>query len=267
MIIKKRNEKSDIMFCKGLAGRFCGFTLVELMIVLVIMVILAAAAVPLFSGYVKRAQEAVCITNLSSVSQRVMVERMMVPNLDADAVRKVIEDEIGGKKLCPNGGNYLVEKSADSIVVYCDYHGKTPPQVVGDRITELMAQGSVVRNEIDKYFNRPGSSNNLDSTGPNFGGDLKKTIAKQLNISEKFEMRIWWDRSATKEYEIYIFDPVDGKTAGDVVSVARYKLDKNGELKSTEQGTAGLVQSNTENSKGENVKFLTLDGASFKRAD
>lgn len=63
-----------------------------------------------------------------------LVERMMVPNLDADAAQQVIDDETGGKKLCPNGGSYLVEKSSDSMVVSCGYHGKTPPQVVGDKI-------------------------------------------------------------------------------------------------------------------------------------
>lgn len=191
----------------------------------------------------------------------------MVSNLDGDAAQKMIDDETGGKKLCPNGGNYRVEKSSDSLVVSCRYHGKTPPQVVGDKIDKVMAKDSASRQLIDTYFAKLPGTRNLDSTGPNFGGDLKKTIAKQLNISEKFEMRIWWDRFSTKEYEIYIFDPVDGKTAGSVVGVTRYKLDKNGGLKNTEQGTAELIQSETANTSGENVKFLTLNGASFKTAN
>ena len=41
---------------KGMKGRRKGFTLVELMIVIVIMTILAAAATPIFSGYVKKAK-------------------------------------------------------------------------------------------------------------------------------------------------------------------------------------------------------------------
>lgn len=40
----------------GMKGRRKGFTLVELMIVIVIMAILAAAATPIFSGYVKKAK-------------------------------------------------------------------------------------------------------------------------------------------------------------------------------------------------------------------
>ena len=41
---------------KGMKGRRKGFTLVELMIVIVIMTILAAAATPIFSGYVRKAK-------------------------------------------------------------------------------------------------------------------------------------------------------------------------------------------------------------------
>ena len=260
MRIKHKKDRKDVV----------GFTLVELMIVIVIMVILAAAAVPLFNGYVIRTKKAVCMTKLSSVSQWLVVEKLMDPDLNAEKAQEQMEKELEGQKLCPSGGKYEIGNSNGNLVVSCSYHGKTPPQVVGDNIESLMGKGSAFRTKLDEYFNRVNQPKNLDSTGPNHGGDLKKMIADQLKISEKFEFRVWWGRGANDNYEIYIFDTIDGRNAGDTVEATKYYVSQDGKLaevtggKNPVKGTANLTLSQTEDSSGKLVEFLTLKGDSFQ---
>jgi len=60
--------------CGG--GRFCcsrGFTLIELMIVIFIMLILVSIAIPNFNGSVQRARESVLRQNLFQPHRRSMI--------------------------------------------------------------------------------------------------------------------------------------------------------------------------------------------------
>lgn len=242
-----------------------GFTLVELMIVIVIMVILAAAAVPVFTGYTDRAKEAICMTKLASVSQWVVVEKLMTPGLDADKAQELLDKELEGQKQCPSGGKYELGNSKGNLVVSCTVHGKTPPVVVGDNIEALMGKGNAFRTKIDEYFDGR-AAKALDSTGPNFGGDLKKLIASQLKISEKFDFRIY-RASQTSDYQVYIYDSVDGKQAGDSVEVVRYIVNQDGSLKKTEQGIAKLKSQATDDQAGNPVNHLVLDAENFEIAN
>lgn len=71
--IMREKDKMNCRLSQG-ASKFyrknrCGFTLVELMIVIVIMVILAAAATPIFKGYVERAKLAKYYEEMHQVIQ------------------------------------------------------------------------------------------------------------------------------------------------------------------------------------------------------
>lgn len=55
--------------CSGVRRRFCGFTLIELMIVVAIIAILAAIALPSYSSYIARARRADARTQLVQASQ------------------------------------------------------------------------------------------------------------------------------------------------------------------------------------------------------
>lgn len=252
-----------------------GFTLVELMIVIVIMVILAAAAVPVFTGYVERAREGICITNLSSVSQWLVVENLMDAKLDETKAQENLDKEIGGKKLCPSGGKYIVGDSSGNLVVYCDVHGKTPPQVVGDHIEDLMASGNSFRDTIDKYFKEK-ATNTLDSTGPNFGGGLKQEIAKNLNIANAFEFCVYFDKNKPgSNYEIYIFDPVGGiENNNKVVEATKYTVDRSGKLvkdtgvKNPSKGTGKLLKKNVvSGATNKPVDFLVFNTSTFQAVE
>ena len=141
-----------------------GFTLVELMIVVVIMAILVAVAVPIFSAVTKNAQEKTCNSNrreiVSQVSNYCMGGGSDGTLYNQDDSFKITSD---GKKgtptagtgtnskltvavingmfqslpYCPAGetntkGTYTVELKAGAagstptIIVYCDLHAAKP---------------------------------------------------------------------------------------------------------------------------------------------
>ncbi len=136
-----------------------GFTLIEVIVVLVIIAILAAFTIPTFIGFIDKTHESECrartemLTRDCQEAQKkltdsptrvVKIER--TNSADVDLMNKLffqaIEDEYGvdiedpsskmqiiekdGRKmisgLCQDGGNYYVQLDNYNMYVYCDKH-------------------------------------------------------------------------------------------------------------------------------------------------
>ena len=87
--------------------RSCSFTLIELIVVVIILSILGAIAVPVLGGFISQAEEAVCHANLKTI-ERAYAAFLVENDIDhEDSVfdRFIIEnfDEV-----CPSGGGSLV---------------------------------------------------------------------------------------------------------------------------------------------------------------
>jgi prepilin-type N-terminal cleavage/methylation domain-containing protein len=95
-----------------------GFTLAELLIVVAIIAVLVAIAVPVFSGNLERAKEATCSSNRRSLYGQVVYEHLLTDRPYSD----IFAEFVGGAGTCPSGGAFSWEDSGETGIVHCDYH-------------------------------------------------------------------------------------------------------------------------------------------------
>ncbi|MEG1547457.1 MAG: prepilin-type N-terminal cleavage/methylation domain-containing protein [Clostridia bacterium] len=99
-----------------------GFTLVELIVVIAILVILAAILIPLVGGYIDDAEAAVCLANRHTLMRDYSVARRLNPALTPESYIATYPDALNAG-LCPSSVIYTIsEDSEHQLTVFCMKH-------------------------------------------------------------------------------------------------------------------------------------------------
>jgi prepilin-type N-terminal cleavage/methylation domain-containing protein len=151
-MVSARNPKCRFL-CRG-------FTLVELLVVVLILCILVAVALPLYLSVVGDAQLKTCQANMQTIADTVQAARVKSGANDYSTiitagVTTANLPDLQSVPICPSAGAYTLANgssgSATTFQVQCSAteHGKFEPGM--DSLTPLHVSG---RND---FFNRSGS--------------------------------------------------------------------------------------------------------------
>lgn len=215
-----------------------GFTLMEMLIVVAIIVILVAVSIPVFSSMLKKVKKTTCDANLRS-AKGVLTFAYMTEGMLDDKIGELMINNMGAKPsgegwsgLCPEEGVYTVNPVGGSFTITCSKHGmttvdtltKTPEDITA--LAEAMFHADTkLGNILNKYFydeNGKKIRSSLDSTGSNWGVEMKEKIAAQFHVNaNEFDFRIYYNNN---ECKLYLSDSLATAKAGDKVDCKGYEI-------------------------------------------
>lgn len=159
-----------------------GFTLVELIIVLVIMAILAAAAIPTLMGYLDKTKSTICESQKGQMRRELTTLEFSETQggsrkLGDGELQKLAEDL---DYRCQQGGKYSVTRGTDgTVLVLCSVHDAAYHYDMNDLLNSIMGRddaGNASRKNVLGYLS--GANKKIDSTSPN--GTRTKAIDAAL---------------------------------------------------------------------------------------
>ena len=107
-----------------------GFTLVEIMVVVAVIAIILAIAIPNFLGSSEKSRRTICIANLTKIDMAIdqwVLEENISPGTaisesDADSICN--NNIKGGRPKCPGGGVYVFHVVGVSPQITCSLEAK-----------------------------------------------------------------------------------------------------------------------------------------------
>ena len=189
--------------------RIGGFTLAELLIVVAIVGVLVAIAIPVFTARLAKAQEATCIANRRSMYAEVVTTAMDTEK-EAEVFGKI--DRLAKGYTCPNGGNWSWDTGTRSIT--CDEH---PDETENPSITTSKSYLSDWNKFIDSITDPKIKNNNSKMRElffAEYGSPLLTYQGKDYNVQPFFKStgETWlFAREGTGDNwsANFVYDPID----------------------------------------------------------
>lgn len=213
-----------------------GFTLVEMIVVLAIIVILAGALVLSLTGYVGKASRTACLSNAQQVRRCYMASAAYLRYEVTDTLPVLTEaaEACGGTEVAADsyraacGGTCRVVYSADKtqiLKITCSKHGElfnyaaktsySDPELVSELAAAVNAAGSGNTENITNLY-----------SGVNSSLMTSLTAALPENVRTSLQGKTWRIAGTNKQftsYTIYIYDgSLEGHAVNSSVSVDAY---------------------------------------------
>jgi prepilin-type N-terminal cleavage/methylation domain-containing protein len=241
-----------------------GFTLAELLIVVAIIAVLVGISIPIFTGQLKKAKEAVCEANrrslLAAYRAAEMTDLDKTPKeLVAEAAKSLGATANGYEVtgLCSEGGTYTITVyDDDTIKITCTKHTDATDTYAGEigsniikNISSLTRDTGSGTQSLASYLNGNGKS--IDSESPKVAKDSGTTeswtnvINRTLNLSTD---KMWTMTKSNGKYVLYLTTGDTKPTkANQTVEVNKYTYDSSGNIVSIESAEATTSTKNSNN--------------------
>ncbi|WP_343247857.1 prepilin-type N-terminal cleavage/methylation domain-containing protein [Diplocloster hominis] len=208
MIVKRKND---------------GFTLTEMIVVLVIIVILIALLVPTLTGYIDKAAKRACEANKASLRRDlnlVEIDEKLGGKLDVAGLQDLAKKS---DYKCAQGGVYDVTRASDGdIMVTCKKHDVNYNFNMSGALAYAMANNPELDALIQSYIK---GNKNIDSSSQT-GKAYESVLAalKNLGFDPGLQNVGTWSLQAYSTGYLFYWttEDISAKSPGDKVKVLRY---------------------------------------------
>lgn len=221
-----------------------GFTLIEIIVVLLIIGILLAITIPSIMGYVSKAKDAQLLTEARSVLLAAKTKgTQLCANNELSSFDKYIdeimeESQVDGE-LISLELNKKKDSSGDFILhinnryIYYDDEKQSfevkdkleNAKVAYDRIINTMLTNTKINEIISSYFIDHANANSIDSEGSNYGQPIKEMLNSLGYDTSDISFRIY---NANNLRSITISQRITKEMNGQSIQVTRYNFGNNG---------------------------------------
>lgn len=213
-----------------------GFTLMEILIVVAVIAILIAIAIPVLSAHLEKVRKATCEANLTSCIHLLYMQEMtdggkltagqtgtvtstLKKGMDADWQTGDLYKKTTGKALCPDGGKYsfVFDKDGHFMTGYCTVHGK--PGSLGDADV-LAALKKALDDSVAARW-----TNIIDSGAMDVAGSTAAILKEKLKAAgidlDKLGAKSWQYNAGTKSF-YWSMQDISTKNVKDKFMVIKY---------------------------------------------
>lgn len=253
-----------------------GFTLMEMLIVIAIIAILIAIAIPMLFSAVKRAKETACLANRTNLEHEIAYTYLEHPATMEEVMDTFNEAVLTQKGyVCPSGGEYLIEYegTTSGYCAWCEFHG-------GDNVSYDMANimGNFMGNGLgDTIVGKLGNRGNIEqidssvSKNSNYAEPIQKRLAELTGDQIGQGMTTTWtlcnvnqeNKQIKENYTLYwSSQDITSMKSGDRIMMIQYDA-------ASGKYTAGTlkVQVHTQSGVNDNKPYNRIDPTSFEELD